>query len=111
MPQPYKGGFIGGPNVMREHPALAAEIGNIASNWSWVEHSLMMLYGLLMGTYLPRPSGLPADGTQWGAPIHPVAHQIFDGLQTLNVRLDLLTRLVKWCAEPSEAEHFEKVLQ
>jgi len=92
-----------GPDFILERPELAALIGNVCANWSLVESDTMHLYALLMGTYLPKaPDSAPG--------VHPVAYQVFDALNALAPRLDLLNKLCRWRALPAEAEHMERVL-
>jgi hypothetical protein len=111
MPKPFRGMLYRAPNCILERPALAAEIGNIAANWSSVEDVLMNFYALLMGTYAPRPLVPPPGGGEWTPTFHPMGYQIFDALFTLNARLDLLKRLIEWKATQEEATHFRKILQ
>lgn len=106
MPQPFKGtsGQFG-PNTILQRPDLAAHIGNVCASWALVEYDMVSLYALLMGSYLPAPE------PGWSPPAHPVAFQIFDALNALAPRIDLLERLCKWRATPQESEHFERTLK
>jgi hypothetical protein len=92
-----------GPNFILERPELAAQAANVCSNWALVEDDLTTLYALLMGTYLPRAAG-------FSPPIHPVAIQVFDALNSLAPRLDLLLRLFKWRASKDQCELLERTL-
>ena len=109
MPQPLPVGKSSsfGPNLILKRPELAAQAGNVCANWALVEDAMMLLYGLLMGMYLPK---LSAPGFEPLPPTHPVAYQIFDALNALAPRLDLLIRLCKWKALPEETEHLERTL-
>lgn len=78
-----------GPRTLLERPALAALLGAVAAEWAFLEQSVMGFYAYLMGRYLPRLPG-------WSAPVHPVALQVFDTLETQRLRLDLLRKLTKW---------------
>jgi hypothetical protein len=49
----------------------------------------MFLYAYLMGRYLPQIPGFTP-------PLHPVALQVFDTLETQRLRIELLTKLAKW---------------
>ena len=49
----------------------------------------MLLYAFLMGVYLPRQPGFEP-------PSDPVAFQVFDTLETLHLRLELLRKLAEW---------------
>lgn len=49
----------------------------------------MVVYAYLMGVYLPRIPG-------FAPPVHPVALQVFDTLETTRLRLDLLRKLAEW---------------
>lgn len=68
---------------------LAALLGTAMSAWAQVERQMMYLYGYLMGLELPRAEG-------FSAPIHPVALQVFDTLDTLHHRVRLLEELSAW---------------
>lgn len=57
----------------------------------------MRLYAYLMGLYLPR---MP----DFEPPIHPVALQIFDTLETLRLRLNLLRKLGGWVLKDEALE-------
>lgn len=109
MPQPLPIGKTSsfGPNSILERPELAAQIGNVCANWTLVENAMMSLYGLLMGMYLPKHN---VPGFEWMPPTHPVAYQVFDALNALAPRLDLLLRLCRWKALPEEAEYLERTL-
>ncbi|MEJ2230482.1 MAG: hypothetical protein P8X46_04785, partial [Nitrospirales bacterium] len=72
-----------------QRPGLAALLGDIAAEWALLEGRVMNLYAYLMGIYLPRMPGFEP-------PIHPVALQVFDTLETLRLRLDLLGKLGGW---------------
>jgi hypothetical protein len=105
MPQPIRDVSVhSGPNVMLQRPDLAAQLGNICAHWNRIDHELLSLYGLVMGTYMePQYNFAP--------PSHPVAYQVFDELHALGPRLDLLVRLLGLRAEKSEAEFFRDKLQ
>ncbi len=78
-----------GPGITLKRPDLAALIGCICSNWAFVESSLSHFYAHLMGIYLDSPPG-------YEPPSHPVAYQIFDEIQTIRSRVQLVKRLVDW---------------
>lgn len=109
MPQPLPVGKSTsfGPNFILKRSELAAQAGNACANWALVENAMMLLYGLLMGMYLPKRNAPCFESLP---PTHPVANQIFDALNALAPRLDLLIRLCKWKALPEEAEYLERTL-
>jgi hypothetical protein len=94
-----------GPRMVLQRHALAALLGTIAAEWAQLEVRIMHLYAYLMGVYLPRSPG-------WEPPIHPVALQVFDTLETLRLRLSLLRKLGSWVlkSEALERELKEVVL-
>ena len=106
MPQPLPvGKTVGsGPNRILERPELAALVGNVCANWSLIENDMVLLYGLLMGTYLPRAE---IPGMEFGPPTHPVAYQVFDALIAFPQRLSLLQHLARWRALPEEAQQLD----
>jgi hypothetical protein len=89
-----------GGNAVLQKPALAAQGLNVCANWALIEKDLMELYSLLMGTYLITFPGFEP-------PNHPVAYQVFDTLNNLQARLDLLLALAKWRAGKDAAEKLE----
>lgn len=105
MPQPLPAGksVHFGPNRILKRPEQAAHMGNVCANWSLIEGDMVSLYALLMGTYLPSVAG-------FSPPAHPVAYQVFDSLNALGPRLDLLNRLCRWRAQEAEADHLQQVL-
>ncbi|MEP0546007.1 MAG: hypothetical protein ABJF88_03680 [Rhodothermales bacterium] len=78
-----------GPRMILQRPQMAALLGTVAAEWSLLERWITSLYAYLMGVYLPRTPG-------FFPPVHPVALQVFDTLQTLHLRLELLTKLADW---------------
>lgn len=78
-----------GPRMILQRPGLAALLGDIAAEWALLEGRVMNLYGYLMGVYLPRMPGFEP-------PVHPVALQVFDTLETLRLRNNLLQKLGDW---------------
>jgi len=105
MPQPFRRADINlsfEPNQLLSKPALAAEIGNICASWGLVEVTVAMLYSVLMGDFLPRQAE-PGMTTA-----HPVAFQVFDALNALSPRLELVKRLVKW-REPEFADEWSTI--
>ena len=78
-----------GPGTILKRPELAALIGSACSDWAYVEESLGMFYGHLMGVYLAAPAGFEP-------PSHPVARQIFDEVQTIHSRVQLVRKLADW---------------
>lgn len=75
--------------MILERPSLAALLGAVAAEWALLENWVMHLYAYLLGVYLPRVPGFEP-------PIHPVALQVFDTLETQRLRLDLLKKLAGW---------------
>ena len=78
-----------GPGTILKRPELAALIGSACSDWAYVEESLGMFYGHLMGVYLESSPGFEP-------PSHPVARQIFDEVQTIHSRVQLVKKLADW---------------
>ena len=78
-----------GPRHVLKRPALAALLGSIAAEWGSLEDRITFFYAYLMGRYLPRTPG-------FSPPIHPVALQVFDVLETLRKRLELIESLGAW---------------
>lgn len=79
-----------GPRHVLQRPALAALLGNMVAEWGLMENRLIHFYAYLMGRYLPRPD------PGFAAPIHPVALQVFEEVDTVHKRLVLIERLFKW---------------
>lgn len=106
MPQPLKVCCTVqfGPDTVLEYPELAAEIGNVCVNWNLIEQQLMSLYALLMGDYLQK---LPAG---FAPPTHPIAYQIFDALNALNPRIELLEKLLTWRVSEEQVKNFREVI-
>jgi len=71
-----------------KRPELAALIGVIASQWAELESDLTFLYATLLGKYLPH---IQEDGP----PTHPIGFQIFDALENLHKRTQLIERLAE----------------
>jgi hypothetical protein len=91
MAHPLKVGisFTSGPGVLLERPELAALVGSICADWTSVENGLASFYGHLMGVYLPSdPEYEPA--------FHPIALQVFDEVQTIHSRVQLVKKLAEW---------------
>lgn len=105
MPQPWKGDGVGyGPDTVLERPELAMQIANVSANWVLIESDIAWLYALLLGMDLPKDKGdLPRS--------HPIAFQIFEALNSVQARLDLLGRLCKTRAAKTESEYFETTLK
>lgn len=94
-----------GPGIILKRPELAALIGTACSDWAYTEMSLGNFYGHLMGVYLVSPPGFEP-------PSHPVAHQIFDEIQTIHSRVQLVKKLVDWVIKDvSQKEAAQKVLE
>lgn len=106
MPQPLPRdkSVSSGPNIVLERPELAAQIGSICANWNLIERDMLALYAQLMGIGLPKLPG-------FFPPTHPVAYQIFDALNSLHARMDLLARLCKSYSLPDESKYFEDKLR
>lgn len=90
MAHPLKVGnsIKSGPNVLLERADLAAQIGSICADWATVENRLAGFYSHLMGVYLPSIPGFEP-------PTHPVAFQVFDEVQTIHSRIQLVKELAK----------------
>jgi hypothetical protein len=67
-------------------PHLAILLGLVASEWANLENTLSFLYATLLGKYLPH-------NQRHGPPIHPIGIQIFETLENLNKRTQLLQKL------------------
>jgi hypothetical protein len=78
-----------GPGILLERPELAAQIGCICADWANVEFNLSIFYGHLMGVYLPSSPG-------FAPPSHPMANQIFEEVQTIHSRVQLVKKLAEW---------------
>jgi hypothetical protein len=109
MPQPLPRGknlnCFTGPDYMLQRPALAAMAGNVCANFALVEGRLVGLYALLLGMTLEFKPVAP------GAPmIHAVAFQIFDALNSVKARLDLLQGAFDSYGTIEEAKHFRDKL-
>ena len=91
MAHPLKVGISvrSGPGILLERPDLAAHIGSICADWAAVEDSLAGFYAHLMGKYLPSTPGFEP-------PTHPVAFQVFDEVQTIHSRVQLVKKLAEW---------------
>lgn len=111
MPKPFHGPLMYGPDTLLLRPALAVEMANVISNWAAVEHTLLRLYALVMGTYLPVPDPPHHDdpSKKWAPPLHPVAYLTFEALASLAPKLDLIETLLKERARPEELEGFIKL--
>lgn len=93
----------GGRQIL-QRPSLAALLGAVAAEWASLESWVMNLYAFLMGVYLPRMPGFEP-------PIHPVALQVFDTLETQRLRLELLRKLANWIIkDPALLEELDKVV-
>lgn len=111
MPQPLKSGsWISGPDALMKRPMLAAYIGNVVANWQTVERELLSLYALLMGDYV-NPSKFTETGEPFQPPTHPLAYQIFDQFNTLQLRLNLVASLCQWRVTPERYEYFDQKLK
>ncbi len=78
-----------GPGTLLQRPELAALIGCACADWASIESSIIMFYGHLMGVYLPKYlEGEP--------PLHPVALQILDELQSVHAKVNLVKKLADW---------------
>ena len=69
-----------------KRPHLAILLGLVASEWANLENTLSFLYATLLGKYLPH-------NQRQGPPIHPIGLQIFETLENLNKRTQLLQKL------------------
>lgn len=78
-----------GPRTLLQRPELAALIGCACADWAYIESSLTMFYGHLMGVYLPKQP-------EFEPPLHPVALQILDELQSIHAKVNLVKKLVDW---------------
>lgn len=98
-----------GRNTLRGFPDIAVEIAVITSTYAHLEGRLLSLYAVAMGLYFPMPAE-DDDGEQYAPPDHPIAYQVFEALQTLKPRLDLIQALLKTNADPAEYEFFRDAL-
>lgn len=71
-----------------KRPRLALRLAVIASEWVSVEIALTFLYGTLLGKYLPH-------NQRKGPPIHSAAFQIFDSVESVNRRTELIQKLAE----------------
>lgn len=78
-----------GPRTLLQRPELAALIGCACADWAYIESSLIMFYGLLMGVYLPKHP-------EFEPPLHPVALQVLDELQNIHAKVNLVKKLADW---------------
>ncbi len=100
MPQPLREGELyvyPTKSMALERPELAALIGHVCAAWTLVDREIMHAYGLVLGLHDP------VTRSDFSTRAHPVAFQIFDSLYTLNPRLELLAKLVKWTLKEDEA--------
>ncbi|MCP1726560.1 hypothetical protein J2T60_000525 [Natronospira proteinivora] len=84
-----------GPGILLERPDLAAQIGSICADWASLEDGLASFYAHLMGIYLPSIPGFEP-------PTHPVAFQIFDEVQTIHSRVQLVKKLAEWAIKDED---------
>lgn len=103
-PLPIGTSVSAGPGMILMRPELAALIGSICSGWAFVESSLGMFYGHLMGVYLEISPG-------YEPPSHPVAHQIFDEIHTIQSRIQLVEKLADWVKDEPQKIDILKVLK
>ena len=89
--------------MILQRPELAAHAANVCANWALIEWEMAWLYALLMGRSLPKIH-------KNNIPMHPAAIQIFDALNSLAPRIDLIERLLRLTA-PQQVEQFERVLR
>lgn len=87
-----------GPGTLLKRPELAALIGSICSDWAYLESSLRMFYAHLMGVYLDPTPG-------YELPSHPVANQIFEEIQTINSRIQLVRKLAEWVIKDEQQKN------
>lgn len=78
-----------GPRTLLQRPELAALIGCACADWAYIESSLTMFYGHLMGVYLPKHP-------EFEPPLHPVALQVLDELQSIHAKVNLVKKLANW---------------
>src|SRR5262249_48611259 len=83
--------FRAGPKILLDRPRMASLLGVVVSAWSTLEEQMAMLYGHLLGLRLPIP--VPPG---YKPPNDPLGRQIFDVLETLRHRLELLEAIAKW---------------
>jgi hypothetical protein len=84
-----------GPRSLLQRQDLAALLGTVAAEWAALEREVTSVYAHLMGKYLPRIPGS-------SVPLHPVALQVFDTLETQRLRSDLLRKLAEWVLRDEE---------
>jgi len=78
-----------GAGTLLKRPELAALIGCACAEWAYVEASIGMFYGHLMGIYLP-------SNPEFEPPSHPVAIQVMDELQSIHAKINLVKKLAAW---------------
>jgi hypothetical protein len=112
MPQPIrKGGANVTPDVLLSRQAAAANLANALANWNGFEAALKSAYALAMSSSLPQFRLSPDEVEAGWRPCHqehPIGVQVFDALSSLNVRLDLLGRLLSEIL-PDTAANFQKL--
>ena len=79
---------LNGAKFILERPKLAALLGAVAAEWASLESGILDVYSFLMGVSLPRPPGPEVVS-------HQAAFQVFDTLETLHLRLELLRKLAQ----------------
>lgn len=97
MPQPLPVGktVTTGPNYILRRAELAAHAANVCANFTLIEKCMVDIYSLVLGETMPfKPLAVR------GPMVHPVGIQIFDSLNSLGARMDLLTKLLSWYAAP-----------
>src|SRR6185295_11618751 len=77
-----------GTGTMLKRPKLALRLAVIASEWVSVEIGLTFLYATLLGKYLPH-------NQRKGPPLHSAAFQIFDSVESMNKRAELIVKLAE----------------
>lgn len=78
-----------GPRTLLKRPELAALIGCVCADWAYIESSLTMFYGHLMGVYLPKHP-------EFEPPTHPVALQVLGEIQSIRSKVSLVKKLADW---------------
>lgn len=53
MPQPFKGDYSTGPNLILERPEAAMALANVIANWALVEQEIETIYAFLMAKWGP----------------------------------------------------------
>jgi hypothetical protein len=118
MPQPIRPpstsgvagpGITTGPNILEQRPDILLRVATIVTNWSLIEDELTTIYGLVMGDYITLPKNILDSGLAWSPPNHPIAFQIFEKIQSLYAKLDLIDGILEWRAKQHQLAAFRDI--